>query len=293
MRDEGRLTTQYIGRINHAIDYIEARLSRPLSLSAVSEEAGFSYYHFHRIFLLLTGETLKDYVRKRRLTEAAQALREGRRILDLAIELQFESQEAFSRAFKSRFLVPPGEYRRVGAPGLFEFSRFTLTEEHVIKLRRQMAMEADIVSLPERRYFGVERRGQNLNDLNIKLLYEAKSCMESLPSLGDRTIYTLSKTEGLGTSAETFVFCAALLGLTHSPAASWVERAVPAGTYARFSFQGQHNDLHLNVYAWIYGFWQPLSGYEFDPDCFQMETYCPTYTCLEQCPIDIYLPLRE
>ena len=96
-----------------AIDYIEAHLTAELSLDLVAGAAGLSSYHFSRMFRAVTGETVTAYIRRRRLTEAARRLIErNERLIDLAMTYGFESQAAFSRAFKRQFGVPPGAFRK-------------------------------------------------------------------------------------------------------------------------------------------------------------------------------------
>lgn len=99
--------------INRAIDYIEDNLTEAISLEGVSAVAGYSLFHFSRLFLELIGETPGDYIRKRRLSEAARELVNSRKsILDIALDYQFQSQEAFSRSFKRFFRASPGTYRK-------------------------------------------------------------------------------------------------------------------------------------------------------------------------------------
>jgi AraC-like DNA-binding protein len=99
--------------INRAINYIEGNLTEAISLEEVSAAAGYSLFHFSRLFLDLIGETPGDYIRKRRLSEAARELVNSRkRILDIALDYQFQSQEAFSRSFKRLFRASPGTYRK-------------------------------------------------------------------------------------------------------------------------------------------------------------------------------------
>lgn len=98
--------------IEKAILYIEDHLTSPITVEEVTEQVNFSYYHFHRLFKVLTGETLGSYIRKRRLTEAAMELLDtDHSIIDIAFNYQFESQEAFSRAFKKMFTIPPLRFR--------------------------------------------------------------------------------------------------------------------------------------------------------------------------------------
>ena len=99
--------------INRAINYIESNLTEAISLEDVSAVAGYSLFHFSRLFLELIGETPGDYIRKRRLSEAARELVSSRKsILDIALDYQFQSQEAFSRSFKRLFRASPGIYRK-------------------------------------------------------------------------------------------------------------------------------------------------------------------------------------
>ncbi|NGZ76251.1 helix-turn-helix domain-containing protein [Saccharibacillus alkalitolerans] len=103
----------YQPAVQKTIDYIERNLERELTGERIAAEAGFSFHHFHRIFRSETGMTMSDYIRSRRLAGAASALlHTDERILDLALRFGFESQEAFGRAFKKIYGLPPARYRR-------------------------------------------------------------------------------------------------------------------------------------------------------------------------------------
>jgi len=100
-----------------SIDYIEDHLCDDLSLEDIASQSGFSLKHLYRIFPRLTGMTIKEYVRFRRLSKAALDIRDGNeKILDVSIRYGYSSQEAFSRAFKELFSIFPGQYRHSGMP---------------------------------------------------------------------------------------------------------------------------------------------------------------------------------
>lgn len=102
----------HIHEIQTALDYIEMNLHEELNLDNVSSIVGFSKFYFNRIFNREVGISLYAYIRKRRLTKAALLLRTTDvSILNIALTYQFESQEAFTRAFKSVYQLPPGRYR--------------------------------------------------------------------------------------------------------------------------------------------------------------------------------------
>jgi len=98
--------------IQAALNYIETNLCEELSLDQIANEVGFSKFYFHRTFQSEIGIPIYDYIRKRRLASAASLLLNTNiSILDIAVNFNFESQEAFSRAFKSVYQLPPGRYR--------------------------------------------------------------------------------------------------------------------------------------------------------------------------------------
>lgn len=99
--------------IEQSINYIENHLTKPTSVEDAAKVAGYSRHHFSRTFLAVTGLTPISYLRKRRVSEAARELvTTSRRILDIALDYQFGSQEAFTRSFRREFGVNPGFYRR-------------------------------------------------------------------------------------------------------------------------------------------------------------------------------------
>jgi AraC family transcriptional regulator len=95
----------YLQRINLVLDYIRTHLTADLSLHQLSEVAGFSPFHFHRIFKVLTAETLQDYVLRLRLERAAMLLKTAPRLSITAAAQQagFVSPSHFSRVFKQHY----------------------------------------------------------------------------------------------------------------------------------------------------------------------------------------------
>ena len=101
--------------IETVIDYIESHLNEKLDLDKVSESVHYSKYYMHRMFTSTVGMTIHDYVQRRQLTEAAKLLIfSSKPIIEVAFLCGYESQQAFSAAFKSMYKVPPAEYRNSG-----------------------------------------------------------------------------------------------------------------------------------------------------------------------------------
>jgi len=96
-----------------ALNFIERNLRNEVMVDDIAKAIHFSTSHFHALFSKMTGQTPADYIRTRRLACAALDLAfSQKRILDIALEYCFESQEAFTRAFKRVYRVTPGVFRK-------------------------------------------------------------------------------------------------------------------------------------------------------------------------------------
>lgn len=111
-----RASTRNLQGPKAAVAHIEAHLGEPLTLDVIAQASHYSKYHLHRRFVESIGITASAYIWRRRLTEAARQLAlTDRRIVDIAIEFGFGSQQAFTRAFKIGYKQPPCRFRRGSA----------------------------------------------------------------------------------------------------------------------------------------------------------------------------------
>lgn len=96
------------------ISFIEQNLLKEWQLGDYANRIGYSRFHLTREFKQETGLTVGEYIRKRRLSMAAKyLLYSDLPIIQIAFDLQFQSQEAFTRSFKKLYNMPPGKYRRL------------------------------------------------------------------------------------------------------------------------------------------------------------------------------------
>ncbi len=131
------------GIIRDLLGWLESHLDQPLSLDNVAAKAGYSKWHLQRMFKDVTGHAIGAYIRARRLSKAAVALRlTGRPILDIALQYRFDSQQTFTRAFKKQFNQTPALYRRSS-----EWNSFGIRPP--IRLDDYPMPQAQFVTLPE------------------------------------------------------------------------------------------------------------------------------------------------
>lgn len=115
----------WITGIQRALDYTEDHLTEGIDYEAVAKQAYSSTFHFQRMFSMLCGFSLGDYIRMRRLTLAAEELlRTGDKIVTIAFKYGYDTPESFSRAFVRFHGVTPTEARRGG--NIKSFSRLSV-----------------------------------------------------------------------------------------------------------------------------------------------------------------------
>lgn len=103
----------YDACIKKSIEYIENNLNKKIQLKELADKAFLSKYHFHRVFHSVVGEPVAEYIRKKRLEEAAnELLTTENKIIDIALKYQFSNQESFTKAFKKLYGIPPKEFRK-------------------------------------------------------------------------------------------------------------------------------------------------------------------------------------
>jgi len=161
-----------VERIFRSIDYVERNMFEPIDIHDIAGASNYSTYHFCRIFRSLVGDSPKEYLRKRRLTIAAERLVKGESsILNIALDCQFESHAAFTRSFKQLFKMTPEQYREKADP--FRLIYKDQFSPHMLHhLQNRLAMEPEIVRRSETKIVGVARQYQQ-EDLEIEKLWSA------------------------------------------------------------------------------------------------------------------------
>lgn len=253
----------YIERIQAAIDFIEERLSEDVQPGQVSSAIGFSEYHFHRVFQGMLGESVAAYMRKRRLSEAAKKLRNTpAAILDIALESRFDSQEAFTRAFKKMFGVSPNQYRnRKNESDIATYMKKRTSLDMIEHLQTGIGLEpvykefagVHVIGMAsgfcEGDHKGIEQlwnvfkgRFHEVGDPKTGPAFGV--CMPSHPDVPKK-------------DEQTFVYMAALPAGKGAPVPSgMVACDIPKGRYAVFTHKGSLDTLPHTV-NYIWGTWVP------------------------------------
>ena len=127
MKNIDQIRKEHVARVNNAIEYIEKHLSEKLVLNEIASKAYFSPFHFHRIFSLVVGETVNNFIVRKRIEKAAVFLmyQKEKTITEVSEILGFTSLSSFSRAFKKFHGISPAEFKTSSAE---KFSKICKTE---------------------------------------------------------------------------------------------------------------------------------------------------------------------
>ena len=100
---------EWLKNLSNAIEYIEDNLDKEISYEEAARIACCSTYYFQRLFSYVAGVSLSEYIRKRRMSQAAFELqRTDQKVLDVALKYGYTSPTSFNRAFQSVQAGPPG-----------------------------------------------------------------------------------------------------------------------------------------------------------------------------------------
>ncbi|WP_120495340.1 AraC family transcriptional regulator [Kiloniella sp. EL199] len=281
--------------INKAISFIEQNLGHPITLGEIAERSGLSPYYFARLFRSATGKTVMGYLRHRRLTEAAKILESGQNasLIHLALDYGFDSQEAFTRAFKKCFGFPPGQYR---ANGCSMGHKYQLPLRHpIIPDPGVLPMEPNIVKKEAFNVIGMSDDFGQDNNKSVVDLWKAVGCRyPEIDHSNNGRAYGLC----LKGSPESFTYMASFEVDNLSTIPSGMEGlAVDAAEYAVFTFtvndKSPIGDQFSKVYQGIWGNWLPNSDYEY-ADTPDFELYDDRFDGSSATgEVDIWIPVTK
>ncbi|HEX2948445.1 MAG TPA: AraC family transcriptional regulator [Armatimonadota bacterium] len=280
----------YFHQLQTAVTYIEEHLAEDIIPGDIAEQAGYSLFHFCRIFQGIAGESVMEYVRNRRLTKAACALvRSNRRILDIALDYAYESQAAFTRSFKRAYGVTPGRYRRQG-----KYMPLRVPLILASPGSQGESMEPTIVNLDAFIVVGLEYVGKNENG-EIPALwdqYNARCGEVRHKTVPEAYLGVCGEMRSDGSYSYT---AGARVTTAADVPVGMVAKVVPAAKYAVFTHRGPlfgvEKDLQ-STYQYIYGEWLPKSEYDrADTPDFELydERFADGQATSE---MDIYIPLK-
>jgi AraC family transcriptional regulator len=252
-----RLTTRsdYAMRLERVFRWLADHLDHAIDLAQLADVAAMSPYHFHRIYHAMQGETAAETVRRLRLHRAAVELITGELpVPRIARRAGYGSQEAFTRAFKTAYGVPPARYRASFVPTTTP----ARTED---AMDTTMTYQATIRETPALRVAALAHRGDYMNIGSTFERLMAMAAGQGLLGPWTRS-FGIYYDDPASTPREALRADACLtLPDDKLPGGDLQLREIRGGRYAVTLHVGPYAELQL-PYTWLYGTWLPKSGEE-------------------------------
>lgn len=283
--------------IGKAIVFIENNLYNSIVVSEVSDAVSYSYYHFHRYFQAVMGETVGSYIRSRRLTQAAlELITTDKNIMDIAVSLRFESHEAFTRAFKTRYKMTPKQYRTNGVNVLIGNKKAYIEED--FRYLSNITLVPEIVSISQISVIGMRFETTVMDNKSVVIWEQFNKTLVNLDAVYSSFCRYEIFEVGDSCSANAFndeSYCSVFIGIEvpdgFAIPCGMQRKTLCSGKYARFTHTGTVATLP-QTYRYIWGTWFPKSNFEISGyDDFECYTERFLGADNEDSQIDIYFPI--
>lgn len=266
---------EWLDRLRDSIDYLENNMESKFDIDMAARIALSSRFHFQRMFYMITGVTVAEYVRKRRLTLAAHELTTSdTKVIDVALKYGYQTPEAFAKAFQKIHGVSPSEARELGI-NLKAYPRISFQ----IQIKGEEAMNYRIVEKEAFKIIGKAKRVTTVDGKNLEIipkfwdevcengLYEKlKGMAGSLGILGICTDFAPDQ--------EELTYIIAVEKAQSETPDGLIEREIPANTWAIFESVGPMPKAIQEVWKRIFSEWFPATGYEHANGP-ELEVYLP------------------
>lgn len=253
--------------IQKATNYIEKELSNKLDIDEISKHFGYSKYHFHKMFSFIVEKSPYQYIKQRRLSEAAKMLLStDMPIIDIAFSYGYESQQAFTDAFKRYFKMSPGRLRKKVKKLTF-IPPFNSTD-YAKKISKD-----DLYSLCIEQREVINLAGYSSNTLKglfviprlWNLLHKNKQKIQHRIMVDRVFAINDYSTNQKCTKNRSFIYkaCIAVENTDRLPKDMDVT-TLPASDYAVFTFRANPVDSVEHILTYIYKEWFPLHSYQLN-----------------------------
>ncbi|KAB3525914.1 AraC family transcriptional regulator [Alkaliphilus serpentinus] len=257
----------YYNRIQKSIDFIEENLLKDITLSLAASQAYCSLYHYHRIFHSMVGYTVKDYIRKRRLSCAAEELFNSNiKVIDIALKYQYKTHASFTRAFVDEVGISPKEYRKHKKKP-YNFDRVNIYSNIYKSLLKESLVGPQIISKSEFNVIGFELRTSKTDEMDFKRIPMFWNKFFN-SNLGNKIPNKIYPDTYLGYSCDfdeqgnyTYLICSEVEEST-TPPRGLVKKIIPASRYATFNVKGPLPENLISTWRYVYNTWLPKSGLE-------------------------------
>jgi AraC family transcriptional regulator len=282
---------EWLKRMIDAVTYMEEHLEEPFNASMIAKVACSSTFHFQRMFHMLTGTTVAEYLRKRKLTLAAQELAATKaKVLDIALKYGYDTPESFSKAFRRVHGISPSAARELGVH-LKAYPRISFH----LSLKGDKDMDYKIIEKEAFQVVGKAKRISTEDGVNFKQIPEfwqdfMKDKSEERLASYNKTNTCLGICLDMEMEKEQFVYMIAVESERVSDSNEFITKTIPASTWAVFTSVGPMPTAIQKVWGRIWQEWFPATGYEHAGTA-DLEVYLPGDTHADDYQCEVWIPI--
>lgn len=288
----------YQERVLRVLVHIQQHLDEARDPEHLARIAGFSMYHFHRIFRALVGESLASHYRRLRLERAAVYLRAtDKAITQLAFDAGYETHEAFTRAFRAQFGMAPTEFRAERAYPHVAGQRVHYVADGALESFEpvpweDVQMDAKFVELEPFRVAFMRHVGPYQEVGALWQRFGGWAGMNGLFKPGKRVL-GMAHDDPEVTPPDKIRYDACIeVDESFQPSGEVGVQEVRGGAYAMTVHEGPYDGL-ANTYCTLMGQWLPAQSRETaDAPCFEIYVNNPMDTKPEDLRTEVYVPVK-
>lgn len=254
---------EWLKKLGAAIDYIEDNLDKEISYEEAAHIACCSPYYFQRIFSYVSGISLSEYIRRRKMTQAAFELqRTDSKVIDIALKYGYSSPTAFHRAFQNVHGITPAAAKTMGSVlQAYPAIRFS------IEITGESAMTYHIAEKPSLRIVGIRIPMSENMEENLRIVPDFwNSILQGNQFLEICSLADQEQNHILGISIyenpQKIYYYIAVITNAAVPLGMY-EYKIPAATWAVFENSGNFKEDVQSVFRRFYLEWLPFSGYQY------------------------------
>lgn len=282
----------WLNAMNNAVEYMEANITEKLDIEKVAKIALSSTFHFQRMYHMITGVTIAEYIRRRRLTLAAQDIISGEKIINVAYKYGYETPEAFTKAFRKMHGMSPSAAREPGA-NLRAYPKLSFH----ISIKGDKDMNYKIFDKESFTVVGKQRRITMADEKNFSQVPKFwDDCIkdgsyEWISSKADK-LGVLGVSKDFDKYKDEFNYMIAVEEIEDNIPKGYVSATIPAATWAAFESVGPVTEALHDLVRRIYTEWLPSTGYQHDcaPD---IEVYPVGDMTSKDYRCEIWIPIKR
>lgn len=282
----------WVKAMKTSIDYMEEHLMDEINITEIAKAATASPFHYQRMFYMLTGISVQEYVRNRRLSMAAgELISTDMKVIDLAVKYGYETSESFSRAFKKVHGANPSVIRK-GEGSIKAFPRLTIQ----LTLKGDVPMNYRIEKKEAFSFYGMTREFTTVDGQNFVMI--PKWWQEAM---GDGSFGRMMEKSGKDTCLGVCMpmdpekdteFDYVIGSFTEAAVDGYDNYTVPEAEWAVFTLEGPISETIQDTWKRIFSEWFPETGFKHAPAP-ELEVYLGGDVNAPDYVMEIWIPVER